>query len=95
MAAMRGLDRGRVEGGVDDRVDELVLVGEDPEDRALGDAGGLGDLTRGDGAALLEEQGERGRDDQRPPFLRRQRRGPGAGRCGRGGGGGHAPRLSE
>ena len=50
-----GLD---VEGVVERRLDEVVLGLEDPEDRALRDAGGLGDLPGGDGAAVLEQQGQ-------------------------------------
>ena len=69
----RLLDPGRVGGVLDDGGDQLVLVGEDAEDRALGDAGGLGDLARGDHLAVLEQQGEHGLDDHRPPLVGRQR----------------------
>ena len=78
----RGLERRGVERGLDDRDDDLVLVGEDPEDRALGDPGGLGDLPARDPVAVLEQQRQRGRDDRRPPLVGRQRRGPPRlGRC--------------
>ena len=40
--------RGRVEGGVQAGVDQLGLVGEHPEDGALADPAGLGDLPGGD-----------------------------------------------
>ena len=65
-----------VERGLDDRVEQRGLVVEDPEDRALGDAGRLGDLPGGDRRALLEEQREGGGDDRRAALLERQRRGP-------------------
>ena len=48
-----------VERGLDDGDDDLVLVGEDPEDRALGDAGRLGDLAGRDPVAVLEQQRQR------------------------------------
>ena len=54
--------------------EQLVLVGEDPEDGALGDAGSRGDLPGGHGFTVLEQQRRGGRDDGCPPFLGRQRR---------------------
>ena len=65
-----------VGGVVDDGRDELVLVGEDAEDGALGDARGLGDLAGRDHLAVLEEQRQHGLDDHRPPLVGRQRLGP-------------------
>ena len=54
-----------------------VLGGEGPEDGALGDVGGLGDLPGTDLAAELLQQ-RLGRGDQRgPPFVRGQRGGSG------------------
>ena len=41
----RVLERRGIERGVDDRDDDLVLVGEDAKDGALGDAGRFGDLA--------------------------------------------------
>ena len=84
-----------VERGLDDRRDQRLLVGEDPEDRALGDAGGLGDLAGGERGAVREQQREGGLDDAGPPLLGRERGGPGSGRLeGAGGGadGGHRGR---
>ena len=65
--------RGGVQDAGDDRVDHRVLVREDPEDRALGDAGGLGDLPGGDGGAVVADQRDRGGDDRGPAFVGRQR----------------------
>src|SRR5262249_19510881 len=59
--------------GVDHRVEQGGLVGEDPEDRALGDPRRGGDLPGRDGGALLQEQGQRGGHDGGPPFLAGQR----------------------
>jgi hypothetical protein len=42
---------------------KFVLVGEDPEDRALADPRSLGDLTSGDSPAVLDDQGDRGAND--------------------------------
>ena len=66
MAGERRVDRRRVEGRLDDGLDQGLLVGEDPEDRALGDAGGLGDLAGGDRRPVGQEQGEGGGDDRGP-----------------------------
>ena len=55
---------GRVQGVGCDGVQQRVLVGEDPEDRALGDAGRLGDHLGGEGVTVLEEQGADGVDDR-------------------------------
>ena len=75
IVGQRGFERRRVERGLDHRGDQLVLVGEDPEDRALGDPGRLGDLPGGDPIAVLEQQRQRGGDDHRPPLVGRQRGG--------------------
>ena len=53
-----------------------VLVGEDAEDRAFGDAGGLGDLAGGHVRAVGHEQGNGGGDDRGPPLVGRQGGGP-------------------
>ena len=76
IASQRGLERLGIEGGLDDRGDDLVLVGEGPEDRALGDAGGLGDLAAGDPVAVLEEQRQGRGDDHRPGARRAAGRPP-------------------
>lgn len=47
----RGIDRCADRGR-----NEVVLGGEDPEDRSLRNPGGLGDLARRHGAAVLAEQ---------------------------------------
>ena len=52
----RGFERRGVEGGLDDGGDDLVLVGEDAEDRAFGDAGRLRDLAARHPVAVLEQQ---------------------------------------
>src|SRR5690606_35726786 len=52
-----------------------LLVGEDPEDRALGDAGRLGDVPGGHRQAMLEQQGEGGLDDGGAALGRGQGRG--------------------
>ena len=54
---------------VDDRVEQLVLGREHPEDGALGDAGRLGDEPGRGRPAVLEDQRPRGREDGRPPLL--------------------------
>ena len=64
----RRVDRGLERGG-----DQLVLVGEDVEDRPLRHAGSRGDLARGDRGAVLGQQRERGGDDRGPPLVRWQR----------------------
>ena len=51
-----GLRRGRVDGLLDRRQHQAPLVREDPEDRALGDAGGPGELAGADVPALLDEE---------------------------------------
>ena len=48
-----------VERVLEGRHDQVVLGVEDAEDGALGDAGRLGDLPGGDGAPVLQEQGQR------------------------------------
>ena len=53
-----------------------LLVGEDPEDGALGDPGGLGDLAGGEAGALRQQQGHGGGDDGGPALLERQGRRP-------------------
>ena len=73
--AERGFERRLVEGGLDRGHDDLVLVGEDPEDRALGDPGRLGDLAGGQPVAELGQQRDRRGDDRRAPLLGGQRRG--------------------
>ena len=65
----RGVDRAGVERRVDDGRDQRLLVGEDAEDRALGDAGRLGDLAGGERGAVGEQQRERGLDDAGPALL--------------------------
>ena len=70
MASERGVRRGGVERRLDHGLDQRLLVREDPEDRALGDAGGLGDLAGGDRGAVGEDQGQRGRDDLGPALGR-------------------------
>ena len=72
MAGDGVVDRRRVERGVDDGLDQGLLVGEDPEDRAFGDAGGLRDLAGRDRGAVREQQRERRRDDLGPAFGGRQ-----------------------
>ena len=54
-------------------VDELVLGREHPEDRALGDPGGLGDQPGRDVPAVLVEQRQGDGDQRLPPLLRRHR----------------------
>ena len=48
----------------DQRVEDLLTVGEEAVQRGRGDAGALGDGTRGDGfdAAFLDEGGRGGED---------------------------------
>ena len=75
MARERGVDRLGIEGSLDGGLDERLLVREDAEDRALGDAGRLGDLARGDAAAVRDEQRERGGHDGGAAFAGGQRRG--------------------
>ena len=72
----RGVDGLGVEGGFDDRRDEALLVGEDPEDRALGDPGRFGDLAGRDGRAVHQQQRQRRGDDLGSAFGGRQRRRP-------------------
>ena len=67
------LERLLVEGCLECCVEQLVLVGEDPEDRALGDARRAGDLLRRDRLPVLGEQRAHGLDDRRPPLLGRER----------------------
>ena len=55
--AERGLGRRGVERGLDGGLEERVLVGEDPEDGALGDAGGLRDLPRRRPPPVLRNRG--------------------------------------
>ena len=55
------LDRERQEHLVEQR----VLVGEVPVDRALGDAGGLGDLPRGRARETVPKEDLQSRVDQR------------------------------
>ena len=71
----RRLGRRGVEGGLDGGVDQRLLVGEDPEDGALGDAGGLGDLAGGDVDALGQQEGHGGGDDGGPSLVGRHRGG--------------------
>ena len=66
----------RVELPLEHGVEQLVLGREAAEDRALGDAGGLGDQLGRRGPAVLVEQRPGRRDDRLAPVLRRQR--PGA-----------------
>ena len=66
------------------RADQRVLVGEDPEDRALGDAGRLGDLAGRDLGTVLADQRQGGADDRGAALLGRHRR-----RAAAGGGGSH------
>jgi hypothetical protein len=75
---------------LDDGGDQLVLVGEDPEDRALGDARGFGDQLRRDHLAVLQEQRQHGLDDHRPAFVGRQ----GLGALGPADGRGHGEELT-
>ncbi len=83
------------------RVDEALLVGEDPEDRSLGDPGGLGDLARRDRGAMGEQEGKRRRDDLGPSLRRGEGGRSGAAghrgiRCGRGRrSGGHPSIIHE
>jgi hypothetical protein len=59
------------------RVDESVLGSESPKDRALGNIGGLGDLSGTHLAAeLLQQRLSRG-DQRGATFVRRQRSGSG------------------
>lgn len=44
---------------LDQRAHQLVLVGEDAEEGALGEACGFGDLARGDGGTPVEDEGDR------------------------------------
>ena len=95
---MRGQlgERGRgVERRVDRRLDQRVLVGEDAEDGALGDAGRLGDLPGGHLRAVLREQRQGGRDQGGPPLLGRQRAGPPSGAPDGGAGYGHSTQVNE
>ena len=76
LEGQRGLDRPQcelelllVERRVERGVEELVLVGEDPEDGAFGDAGCVGDLLGGDRFAVLGEQRADRFDDRRSPLL--------------------------
>jgi hypothetical protein len=52
--------RRRVEHGFDGGADQRVLVVEHSEDRAFRDARGLRNLARGDGRAVLHQQGHGG-----------------------------------
>jgi hypothetical protein len=78
-----GFERPGIEGRLDDGGDDLVLVGEGPEDRAFGDLGGFRDLAARDPVAELEQERHGGRNDRRPPFFGREgRRAAGlGGRC--------------
>jgi len=58
-----------LEGVLQDGVDQGVLVGEDPEDRALGDAGRLRDLAGADLAPVLDQQRLGRRHDGSAPFV--------------------------
>ncbi len=59
------------------RGDHRLLVRKDPEDRALGDAGGFRDLPRRHRSAVVADQGHCGGDDGRPAFVRGQGGGTG------------------
>ena len=59
-----GDERVEVERVLEGRQDQVVLGVEDPEDRALGDAGGVGDLPGGHGAPVLEQQRDGGVDER-------------------------------
>ncbi len=65
------LERPGVERSVDRGDDHRVLVGEDPEDGALGDARGVGDLAGGHHLAVRDQQRQRGGHDRRAPLIRR------------------------
>ena len=69
-----GLPGGGVHG-LGGRHQQRGLVGEDPEDRALGDAGGLGDLLGGHAAAVLEQQRHDDVDDRAAAVVGGHRRG--------------------
>ena len=64
----RVVDRLRVERGIDHRRDQALLVREDPEDRAFGDARRFRDLPGRDRGAVRQQQRERRRDDLGAPF---------------------------
>ena len=57
------MDRTGVDAHPDRLVDQSGLVGEDPEDGALGDAGGFGHLTSGHRRPTLDEEGDHRLDD--------------------------------
>lgn len=78
----RTLERSLVERGLEGGVEQFVLVGEDPEDRALGDACGTGDLFGGDRLTVLGEQGPDRVDDRGASLLGWQRRRPSGRRWG-------------
>ena len=58
-----------VEGGVEGGTDQFVLVGEHPEDRALGDARGLGDLPARHRLAVFAQQRHDSRPRSGPPLV--------------------------
>ena len=68
-------------GGVEHRcgtgLDELLLAAERTEHRALGDAGGLGDLTGGQRRAVLAQERDRHLDERRAAVVGAQGRGSG------------------
>ena len=64
-------DRARIEHAGGDGLDELVLVREDAEDRAFGDARCVRDLARRDARTVLEQERQRGRDDRGASLLGR------------------------
>ena len=57
------------------RGEELLLVGERTEDRALGDARGVGDLLGRDVLPVLDDERDRGVEDHLAAVVHGQRRG--------------------
>jgi hypothetical protein len=61
---------GGIEGAGPGGAQQLLLGVEDPEDRALGDTGGLGDLTGADVGAARQHEFQRRRQEHGPAVVR-------------------------
>jgi hypothetical protein len=95
--AVQGVGERLVEAGgcqhvLGSGVQQRGLVGEDPEDRALRDAGRLGDLLGGQRRPVLEQQRHRDVEDRPAPVVGSHRgRAAGTGGVDRG----HVPTIGE